>query len=128
VKHAFASTALLIAAAALFPGQTPAAVRVGYCTPLRNLEAAKAAGFDYVELSATEIASLTDADFEKAANHIKEVGLPTPAANLFLPAALVTWFYLPEKGDDTVPESTPEPEASSPTIGTLPAANAELDS
>jgi len=98
VKHAFASTALLIAAAALFPGQTPAAVRVGYCTPLRNLEAAKAAGFDYVELSATEIASLTDADFEKAANHIKEVGLPTPAANLFLPAALKV----------TGPETNPE--------------------
>ena len=25
-------------------------VQVGYCTPLSNIEAAKAAGFDYVEL------------------------------------------------------------------------------
>ena len=43
------------------------AVQVGYCTPLRNLEAAKSAGFDYVELSTTEIAGLSDADFEQAA-------------------------------------------------------------
>ena len=64
------------------------AVQVGYCTPLGNIEAAKAAGFDYVELSTTEIAGLSDADFEQMAVHIRQVGLPTPAANLFLPAAL----------------------------------------
>ena len=63
-------------------------VQVGYCTPLRNLEAAKAAGFDYVELSTTEIANLTDADFDQAVARIRQVGLPVPAANLFLPAAL----------------------------------------
>jgi D-psicose/D-tagatose/L-ribulose 3-epimerase len=64
------------------------AVQVGYCTPLRNLEAAKAAGFDYVELSTTEIANLSDADFEQAVTRIRQVGLPVPATNLFLPAAL----------------------------------------
>jgi sugar phosphate isomerase/epimerase len=63
-------------------------VRVGYCTGVKNLEAAKAAGFDYVELSATEIATMSDADFEMAAAKIKEIGLPTPAANLFLPGTL----------------------------------------
>ena len=63
-------------------------VRVGYCTGLKNLEAAKAAGFDYVELSATEVAGLSDADFEAATAKIKEVGLPTPAANLFVPASI----------------------------------------
>src|SRR5437867_5681914 len=63
-------------------------VQVGYCTPLRNLEAAKAAGFDYVELSTTEIANLSDADFEQALTRIQQVGLPVPATNLFLPAAL----------------------------------------
>jgi len=66
----------------------PAKVKVGYCTGLRNLEAAKAAGFDYVELSATEIATLSDADFDTAAARIKELGIATPAANNFLPAAL----------------------------------------
>jgi sugar phosphate isomerase/epimerase len=63
-------------------------VRVGYCTGVKNLEAAKAAGFDYVELSATEIAAMSDAEFDAAAARIKEIGLPTPAANLFLPATL----------------------------------------
>ena len=64
------------------------AVKVGYCTGLKNLEAAKAAGFDYVELSATEIAALTDDEFASAAARIKALGIPTPVANLFLPATL----------------------------------------
>jgi D-psicose/D-tagatose/L-ribulose 3-epimerase len=68
--------------------QPPARVRVGYCTSLKNLDAAKAAGFEYVELSATEIAALSDAEYDAAAAHLKAIGLPTPAANLFLPAAL----------------------------------------
>jgi D-psicose/D-tagatose/L-ribulose 3-epimerase len=68
--------------------QGPARVRVGYCTGLKNLEAAKAAGFDYVEVSATEIASLSDADFDAAAAKIKQIGIETPAANLFLPGTL----------------------------------------
>ena len=63
-------------------------VQVGYCTGLKNIAAAKAAGFDYVELSTTEIATLSDADFEQAAQEIARIAMPTPAANLFLPAAL----------------------------------------
>jgi D-psicose/D-tagatose/L-ribulose 3-epimerase len=63
-------------------------VQVGYCTPLRNLEAAKAAGFDYVELSTSEIAGLSDADFEQAVARVQQAGLPVPATNLFLPAAI----------------------------------------
>ena len=77
--------------ALLSPGHPIAqrkAVQVGYCTPLRNLDAAKAAGFDYVELSTTEIASLSDPDFDQAAARVRQVGLPVPATNLFLPAAL----------------------------------------
>ena len=68
---------------------TPATkVRVGYCTSLKNLDAAKAAGFEYVELSTTEIAALSDAEYDSAAAHIKQLGLATPAANLFLPGTL----------------------------------------
>ena len=69
-------------------GQAPGKVKVGYCTGLRNLEAAKAAGFDYVELGTTEIAGLSDADFDAAAARIKTLGIPTPTANNFLPATL----------------------------------------
>jgi len=63
-------------------------VQVGYCTPLKNLAAAKAVGFDYVELGTTEIAALSDADFDAAAREVGRIGLPTPASNLFLPATL----------------------------------------
>lgn len=63
-------------------------IQVGYCTPLRNIDAARAAGFEYVELSTSEIAALSDADYEQAVARIRQVGLPVPAANLFLPATL----------------------------------------
>ena len=63
-------------------------VQVGYCTPLANLEAAKAAGFDYAELGTSEIAGLSDAEFDQAAARIRQLGLPVPAMNLFLPATL----------------------------------------
>jgi sugar phosphate isomerase/epimerase len=63
-------------------------VQVGYCTPLRNLDAARAVGFEYVELSTSEIAGLSDADYEQAAARVRQVGLPVPVTNLFLPATL----------------------------------------
>lgn len=63
-------------------------VQVGYCTPLKNLAAAKSAGFDYAELATTEVAGLSDADFERAARDVAAIGLPTPVANLFLPASV----------------------------------------
>jgi D-psicose/D-tagatose/L-ribulose 3-epimerase len=63
-------------------------VRIGYCTSLNNVPAARAAGFDYVELATTEIAALSESDFETAARTLAGVGLPTPVTNLFLPAAL----------------------------------------
>ena len=61
---------------------------IGYCVGLKGLEIAKAAGFDYVELGTTELTALSDADFEAAVAQVKTVGLPTPNANLFLPATL----------------------------------------
>jgi D-psicose/D-tagatose/L-ribulose 3-epimerase len=63
-------------------------VQVGWCTPLKDIDAARAAGFDYLELGTSEIAALSDADFEAAVEHLRQVGLPTPVSNLFLPAAL----------------------------------------
>jgi len=63
-------------------------VQVGYCTPLKNLAAAKALGFDYVELGTTEIAGLSDTDFEAAVRDVARIGMPTPVSNLFLPATL----------------------------------------
>lgn len=83
------------AMAFLFPGPGAGAasavranVPVGWCAPLRNVEAAKAAGFDYVELGTTELTALSDADFERAAATLRASGMPTPVANLFLPSSL----------------------------------------
>jgi len=75
----------------LSPSQTTAprsSVQIGYTTTLQNVAAAKAAGFDYVELSTTELAGLSDSDFEQAAERVRQVALPVPAAYLFLPPAL----------------------------------------
>jgi D-psicose/D-tagatose/L-ribulose 3-epimerase len=63
-------------------------VLIGYCTSIKNVPAAKAAGFDYVELGTTEIAALSDAEFATVARPLADIGLPTPVTNLFLPAAL----------------------------------------
>jgi len=68
-------------------GQGPR-VQVGYCTSYKNAAAAKAAGFDYIEVGTSELASLSDAEFDAAAGDLKTIGLPVPAANLFLPATL----------------------------------------
>jgi sugar phosphate isomerase/epimerase len=91
VRGAVAAVALLAIAApgSLVPAraQTPK-VQVGLCTPLRNIEAAKAAGFDYLELGTTELAGLSDPDFDKAVADIKRLGIQVPATNLFLPATL----------------------------------------
>jgi len=78
-----------ITGAALAAAQAPAGkVAVGYCTGVANLEGAKAAGFDYVELSARDLASLSDADFEAAVAKIKALGISTPAANNFVPGTI----------------------------------------
>jgi len=63
-------------------------VQVGVCTALKGIDAAKAAGFEYLELGTSEIAGLSDADYESAVDRIKALGLPVPVANLFLPATL----------------------------------------
>ena len=63
-------------------------VQVGYCTSVKNIAAAKAAGFDYIEVGTSEIAAMSDVDFEQALQNAKQVGLPVPAANTFVPATV----------------------------------------
>ena len=87
--HKLIVFAVLLALLALADGSAQSRpIQVGFCTPLSNIDAARAAGFDYLELSTSEIAGLSDAAFEDAAAHIRQVGIATPAANLFLPAAM----------------------------------------
>jgi D-psicose/D-tagatose/L-ribulose 3-epimerase len=63
-------------------------IQVGYCGPLKSVEAVRAAGFDYQELGTTEIATLSEDDFDKAARDIQRAGVKVPVTNLFLPATL----------------------------------------
>lgn len=66
----------------------PRAVQVGYCSTLKNVDAAKAAGFDYLELGTSEIAALSDAEFDQTVQRITALGLPVPVTNLFVPATI----------------------------------------
>ncbi len=70
------------------PGATATAadVKIGRCTGIAGLEETKAAGFDYAELGVSTIARLSDAEYAEALARHQAVGLPTPAANGFLPA------------------------------------------
>ena len=69
-------------------GAQASKVEVGYCVGLKGLELAKSVGFDYVELGVSEIAALADADFDAALERAKQIGIPTPNANLFLPSSM----------------------------------------
>jgi sugar phosphate isomerase/epimerase len=96
-RHGTAGAAIvagfLVALAAARPAPaaaqaTTAGIQVGYCGGLKDVDAAKAAGFDYIELGTTEIANLSDEAFDQAARHVADVGLPVPVTNLFLPGSL----------------------------------------
>jgi D-psicose/D-tagatose/L-ribulose 3-epimerase len=63
-------------------------VRIGYCGPLKDIAAVKAAGFDYMEVRTSEVAALSDADYESLAVRLKRLALPVSAAYWFLPAEI----------------------------------------
>jgi D-psicose/D-tagatose/L-ribulose 3-epimerase len=87
-RHVLVVLIALAAGAAAPAARQPRAVQVGYCSTLKNIDAAKAAGFDYLELGTSEIAALTDEDFETTVVRIKALGLPVPVTNLFIPASI----------------------------------------
>ena len=62
-----------------------AKVRVGYCGALSEIDAVKAAGFDYVELRTSELAALSDVEYGRVAAKIKQTGIPVPVTYLFIP-------------------------------------------
>ena len=65
-----------------------AGVQVGWCTGIRNVAAAKAARFDYVELNTMEYTRMSDDEFAKAVADIKQIGMPTPVSHQFIPATI----------------------------------------
>ena len=83
----FAGAAALLACLVLAAFARPSQkVRIGYCGPLKDIDAVKAAGFDYMEVRTSEVAALSDADYATVAAKFKQVGLPVLSANLFIPS------------------------------------------
>jgi D-psicose/D-tagatose/L-ribulose 3-epimerase len=67
--------------------QAPA-IKIGACGTVKMMSAIKGAGFDYAELSTTEIVSLSDADFAQLKNEVKQGGFPVLATDAFIPATI----------------------------------------
>jgi D-psicose/D-tagatose/L-ribulose 3-epimerase len=86
MKFTAAITSLVACLALAVFAQPASRVRVGYCGRLQDVDAVKAAGFDYLEVRVSEVAALSDADFAATAAKLKQVRLPVLSANLFIPA------------------------------------------
>jgi len=67
------------------PAQQKArAVRIGYCGGISDIDAVRAAGFDYIELRTAEIANLSDADYDRLVERMKATGFPVPTTYQFI--------------------------------------------
>jgi sugar phosphate isomerase/epimerase len=64
--------------------QTP----IGVCLDASRFEAARAAGFDYVEINASKVAALPDEEFAQLARQVDGLGIPVAAANSFIPGTI----------------------------------------
>ena len=73
--------ALLLAIPA---AQKTRTVRIGYCGGISDIDAVRAAGFDYIELRTAEIANLSDADYNRLVERMKANGFPVPTAYQFI--------------------------------------------
>ncbi|MDD4872700.1 MAG: sugar phosphate isomerase/epimerase [Kiritimatiellae bacterium] len=60
-------------------------ILVGVCGGKGNLQKAKNAGFDYIEMAASGIAKMSDADYEGLLKAVEEAKIPVRTANGFLP-------------------------------------------
>ncbi len=90
---AFHATRIVLAALIFVPlfyasSSGDGRIRIGFCGTIKDIDRVKAAGFDYIELRTSEIAALSDADFDLLAEKLKRVGLPVAATYLFIPANL----------------------------------------
>ena len=77
----------LLAPCAAF-GQATGRIQIGVCVDADRFEAARAAGFDYVETNASRVAALTDDDFEKLAAQVAKLRIPVAASMSFIPGSI----------------------------------------
>jgi D-psicose/D-tagatose/L-ribulose 3-epimerase len=64
--------------------QKSSAVRIGYCGGISDIDAVRAAGFDYIELRTAEIANLPDADYDRLVERMETSGFPVPTTYQFI--------------------------------------------
>jgi sugar phosphate isomerase/epimerase len=80
------------AAFMLFPflvsGQPSNRIQIGVCIGLDKLQAAQDAGFDYAEVGASKVASLTEEEFQSLLKQAARLRIPLAAANTFIPGDL----------------------------------------
>ncbi len=62
--------------------------RLAIARSLKEIDAAKAAGFDYLELRTSEIAALSDADYEKLVEKVNRLKISVPVTYLFIPGSI----------------------------------------
>ena len=60
-------------------------IRLGVCTSIDHAACLKKAGFDYIELSLSSIAALSDEKFEDLYREVQESPLPVESANSMMP-------------------------------------------
>ncbi|MBQ6550977.1 MAG: sugar phosphate isomerase/epimerase [Lachnospiraceae bacterium] len=70
-------------------------IRLGICTSIDRAAAMKAAGFDYVELSLSQVTALSDEEFEALAREVDAAPLPVEAMNSMMPG---TYRILTKEG------------------------------
>jgi sugar phosphate isomerase/epimerase len=80
--------ALLASVPCLALGPPQHATPVGVCLDASKFDAAQAAGFDYVEIGASRVAGLPDAEFATLVAQVQQLRIPVAAANTFLPGTL----------------------------------------
>jgi D-psicose/D-tagatose/L-ribulose 3-epimerase len=81
-------TALLACVMVAVSAQGTPHVKVGYCGALKDIDSVKTAGFDYLEVRTSEVAALSDADFEQTVAKLRQANLPVLSANLFIPSSI----------------------------------------
>ena len=76
-------------------------MRIGSCSALTDWKTIAEIGYDYIETSFSNIARMTDEEFESAKSLLAETGLKVEACNGFFSSKFVLYAYDPATGDAT---------------------------
>lgn len=63
-------------------------IKIGVCTAIDNIEKAARLGFEYIETNLSQLAALSDEDFEAAAARVDAAPIGVEACNVMLPGSI----------------------------------------